>query len=169
VPPDFRFAVKVPKTITHQHKLIDVDALIEQFAGEVGALGSKLSVALVQLPPKLIFDPPVAEGFFRRLYGLVGVPIVCEPRNASWFEGGADDMLERSHVARVAADPALGEAAAVPGGWRGIAYWRLHGSPVMYRSSYSDEAVAKYARDISASHRASSAALRNALSLSERV
>jgi uncharacterized protein YecE (DUF72 family) len=28
------------------------------------------------------------------------------------------------------------EQAAHPGGWRGFSYWRLHGSPVMYRSSY---------------------------------
>jgi uncharacterized protein YecE (DUF72 family) len=29
-------------------------------------------------------------------------------------------------------------AAAEPGGWPGLRYWRLHGSPVMYRSSYAD-------------------------------
>ena len=33
-------------------------------------------------------------------------------------------------VARVAADPAKVPAAAEPGGWRGLAYYRLHGSPV---------------------------------------
>jgi uncharacterized protein YecE (DUF72 family) len=41
-------------------------------------------------------------------------------------------------VARVAADPALSIVAAQPGGWRGLSYWRLHGSPLMYRSSYAD-------------------------------
>lgn len=41
-------------------------------------------------------------------------------------------------VARVAADPAICDDAGVPGGWRGLSYWRLHGSPVMYRSSYLD-------------------------------
>jgi uncharacterized protein YecE (DUF72 family) len=40
-------------------------------------------------------------------------------------------------VARVAADPAIVPAAAVPGGWRGLAYYRLHGSPDMYESAYS--------------------------------
>lgn len=45
-------------------------------------------------------------------------------------------------MARVAADPARVPAAAVPGGWRGITYYRLHGSPKMYYSAYAAEFVA---------------------------
>ncbi len=41
-------------------------------------------------------------------------------------------------ISRVAADPALVPAAAAPGAWPGIVYYRLHGSPRMYFSSYSD-------------------------------
>jgi uncharacterized protein YecE (DUF72 family) len=37
----------------------------------------------------------------------------------------------------VAADPFRVPAAARPGGWRGFAYWRLHGSPRIYVSAYS--------------------------------
>ncbi|WP_137787772.1 DUF72 domain-containing protein [Sphingomonas sp. 3P27F8] len=178
---DFRFAVKIPKTITHQSRLVDVDALIEEFATEVGALGSKLAIVLVQLPPTLVFDPPMARRFFEKLRNSIAAHVVCEPRNATWFEEAADDMLIRLRVARAAADPALSEVAAVPGGWREIEYWRLHGSPVMYRSSYADEDISKYARKIkSASNKgtdswcmfdntARSAALHNALSLIERV
>jgi uncharacterized protein YecE (DUF72 family) len=71
--------------------------------------------------------------------------IACEPRHPSWFEAGADALLERRGVARVAADPARVPAAATPGGWRGLAYFRLHGSPVMYRSSYRDGRLEAYA------------------------
>lgn len=39
-------------------------------------------------------------------------------------------------MARVAADPARVPAAAEPGGWPGLAYYRLHGAPRMYYSSY---------------------------------
>jgi uncharacterized protein YecE (DUF72 family) len=46
--------------------------------------------------------------------------------------------MDRLGVARVAADPPLSEAAAVPGGWQGLRYWRFHGSPAIYRSSYFD-------------------------------
>lgn len=181
VPDRFRFAVKIPKTITHQAKLTDAERLIAQFAQEVAPLGAKLAVLLVQLPPKLAFDARVAERFFASLRGSIDTGIVCEPRNASWFADEADSMLRQARVARAAADPALGTAAAVPGGWRGLAYWRLHGSPAMYRSSYSEAAIDHYARGIRAAieagvnpwcmfdNTAASAATGNALSLMARL
>jgi len=181
VPEHFRFAVKIPKTITHQAKLVDVDTLIEQFAREVEQLGSKLKLLLVQLPPKLAFDAAVAERFFNDLRRSIGAEIVCEPRNISWFDDDAEVMLRHLRVARAAADPALSPVASVPGGWRGLAYWRLHGSPRMYRSSYDDEAVEMYARHIRAAiddgldawcmfdNTAASAATANALSLMARL
>lgn len=64
VPETFRFAVKIPKTITHQAKLVEVDALIAEFAEDVEPLGAKLALLLVQLPPKLAFDAAVAERLF---------------------------------------------------------------------------------------------------------
>jgi uncharacterized protein YecE (DUF72 family) len=48
-------------------------------------------------------------------------------------------------IARVAADPARVPAAAVPGGCAELVYVRLHGSPVTYRSPYSDAYLAELA------------------------
>ncbi len=158
VPERFRFAVKIPKTITHQAKLVDVDELAMQFAQEIEPLAEKLAILLVQLPPKLAFDGELATRFFTDFGQLIDADIVCEPRNATWFTGEADALLEHLQVARVAADPALCGAAAVPGGWRGLAYWRLHGSPAIYRSPYSDEAIDGYTQQIQAATRAGSAA-----------
>lgn len=145
VPEEFRFAAKIPKSITHQAKLVDVSSLVTGFAAEVGELGRKLAIVLVQLPPKLAFDAGVAERFFETLRRAIDAEIACEPRHASWFEQDADAMLQSLRIARVAADPALSPAAAVPGGWRGLSYWRLHGSPSIYRSPYVPEAIARYA------------------------
>jgi uncharacterized protein YecE (DUF72 family) len=39
----------------------------------------------------------------------------------------------------VAADPPRVEGGSEPGGWRGLAYFRLHGSPRIYYSSYGDD------------------------------
>jgi uncharacterized protein YecE (DUF72 family) len=47
-------------------------------------------------------------------------------------------MLERFEVARVAADPPRAPNGFDPGGWDGLAYFRLHGSPRMYYSAYGD-------------------------------
>lgn len=79
---------------------------------------------------------------------MTDVQLVCEPRHASWFEDEADVLLRDHRIARVAADPVKTEAAAVPGGWRGMTYYRLHGSPVPYRSSYDDGRLETYAEAI---------------------
>jgi uncharacterized protein YecE (DUF72 family) len=180
VPADFRFAVKVPKWITHEAKLVDCDEALAAFIGEAGALGDKLAVLLVQVPPKLEFDSAVAERFFAALAALSQAAIACEPRHASWFTDGTDALLKQWKVARVAADPARHEGAGEPGGWRGLSYWRLHGSPVMYRSSYADriENYAAALREDEAADReawcvfdntASSAATGDALALKEAL
>jgi uncharacterized protein YecE (DUF72 family) len=138
VPDTFRFSVKVPKRITHELKLVGVKDDLVTFLSEAGALGEKLAVLLVQLPPKLAFEENVAREFFAQLKGASSASVACEPRHASWFTKQGDELLGELQVARVAADPARCKGAGDPGGWRGLSYWRLHGSPVMYRSSYAD-------------------------------
>jgi uncharacterized protein YecE (DUF72 family) len=147
VPADFRFSAKLPKTITHQAKLADCGELLDEFLPQAHALGDRLAILLVQLPPKLEFDPQVAPSFFADLTARTTAAIACEPRNASWFTAESDAILAELKIARVAADPALSPIATQPGGWRGLSYWRLHGSPVIYRSSYA-ERVADYAQAI---------------------
>ena len=139
VPAAFRFAVKVPKTITHGHRLVGATEPLESFLEEVRALENKLGPLLVQLPPSLAFKKTVARSFFASLRERFGGQVVCEPRHASWFEAAADELLSELQIARVAADPAIGAQAATPGGWNGLAYFRLHGSPTIYRSPYTPE------------------------------
>lgn len=145
VPAPFRFSVKLPKAISHQRKLVNCDDLVLRFLDEVGGLGDKLAILLLQLPPKLALDPDVAAPFLSALAGASRARLVCEPRHPSWFEPRASAMLDGLGIARVAADPAILPAAAVPGGWRGLDYWRLHGSPRIYRSSYDDGRLDRYA------------------------
>jgi uncharacterized protein YecE (DUF72 family) len=150
VPEDFRFAAKAPKTITHTRRLVDVAEPLEEFLASVAGLGPKLGPILVQLPPSLAFEAAVAERFFGELRQRFGGDVVCEPRHPSWFTEDADRLLDMARVGRVGADPAPAQGAEEPGGWEGIAYWRLHGSPVKYRSAYSDEALERLAHSIRA-------------------
>jgi uncharacterized protein YecE (DUF72 family) len=145
VPEDFRFAVKVPKAITHERRLKDVGDLLDQFLAEAGGLGPKLGPLLIQLPPSLSFQPGVSDGFLRGLRGRVKGSIVCEPRHPSWFTPEVGILLDRLRIARVAADPAPVPGADEPGGWRGLSYYRLHGSPRIYYSAYSAEYLAAIA------------------------
>jgi uncharacterized protein YecE (DUF72 family) len=156
VPPGFRFAVKAPRAITHDARLIGCDDALAAFVAEAGQLGDKLGPLLVQLPPSLRFDAAAAGRFFARLRALSAAPVVCEPRHASWFEPEPDALLAAHRIARAAVDPAGHRLAATPGGWRDLAYWRLHGSPQMYYSAYGEQVVGQVHRDIR-SHQATEA------------
>jgi uncharacterized protein YecE (DUF72 family) len=138
VPPAFRFAVKMPKWLTHEQCLADTGEPLRRFVSEIGGLGKKLGAVLVQLPPSLAYDPRIVESFFEALRARYRGPAVCEPRHATWFTGAADRRLEAHGVERVAADPSCGEGGDEPAGAGRIAYFRLHGSPVMYHSGYED-------------------------------
>ncbi|MGI9026827.1 MAG: DUF72 domain-containing protein [Burkholderiaceae bacterium] len=157
-PPAFRFAVKLPRSSTHERKLRRARAPLEAFLAQVAGLGAKLGVLLVQLPPSLEFEARVAHRFFalmNELHADHTSAIVCEPRHPSWFTASADRLLAAYRIGRVAADPiprsvarsSDHEAAARPGGWLGLdargtgatIYYRWHGSPRVYWSAYSPD------------------------------
>jgi uncharacterized protein YecE (DUF72 family) len=148
VPDQFRFAVKVPKAITHERRLRDVCDLVDQFLSEASGLGHKLGPLLVQLPPSLVFQEGLADSFLTDLRDQAEGDIVCEPRHASWFRPDVDQLLDELRIVRVAADPAPLSGAGDPGGWRGLSYYRLHGSPRIYYSAYTAEDLANLARKL---------------------
>ena len=146
-PDDFCFAVKAPKTITHLAKLANTDNALMEFFDAVGALGKKLGPVLIQLPPKLPFEESFVRNFFTKLRQLHQGGVVLEPRHSSWFSGAVDTLLRSFQIARVAADPPKGsELAALPGGWLGLCYWRLHGTPRTYYSQYESEWLTRFAQ-----------------------
>lgn len=149
-PAGFRFAVKAPRTITHEARLADRGAALEVFLDQVRTLGDKLGPILVQLPPSLAFDPALAGGFFEDLRTRFNGQVVCEPRHGSWFDPEAEMALVAYRIARAAADPSPHPVARTPGGWTGLTYWRLHGSPRMYYSAYDDSALATLAGNLRA-------------------
>jgi uncharacterized protein YecE (DUF72 family) len=103
---------------------------------------------VVQLPPTLRFDEAVARDFFRTVRRLYRGPVACEPRHPSWFEPSVEPLLVKFRIARVAADPPRARVDARPGGWTGLAYFRLHGSPRMYFSAYDEASLARLARQV---------------------
>lgn len=147
VPDDFRFSVKMPRTMSHDARLVGIDTLLHQFADEVEALGPKLGCVLVQLPPKLAFDAAVAEDFAARLTERFRCMIALEARNPSWFGEEATALLARSEVTRVIADPAKGQDGPHVPTTANI-YVRLHGAPRIYYSSYEPDYLAQLANDM---------------------
>ena len=152
-PLHFRFAVKLPRAITHDARLRGARKPLQAFLAETAGLGDRLGVLLVQLAPSLAWDARVARTFFGLLRDSWDGPVACEPRHASWFEPTADRVLARMRVSRVAADPARSAAGARPGGWLGpegdgagaLLYHRWHGAPRVYWSSYDDSWLGRQA------------------------
>jgi uncharacterized protein YecE (DUF72 family) len=157
-PEDFRFAVKLPKTITHTAKLHNTGALLQAFLEQATGLGDKLGPLLIQLPPSLAFDEGLAHEFFTTFRELHAHDAVLEPRHATWFTSAADRLLRSFEIARVAADPPKGSPlAAIPGGSPHLHYYRLHGAPRTYYSDYTAPLLEALATKLRASTLSASA------------
>lgn len=179
-PQDFRFAVKTPRTITHELKLQNVREAFVTFLAQTDGLAEKRGPILVQLPPSLPFDASVVAPFLDLVREMYAGPMVCEPRHATWFSPEVASLLDQYGISRVAADPPPLPEATLPAGSPRVAYFRLHGSPRMYWSRYDESAIATLAatvRSISTAEEiwcvfdntASGAAIENACELRERL
>jgi len=187
-PAAFRFSAKLPRAITHEGRLRGARPILERFLDEAGALGDRLTVLLVQLPPSLSFETRPVRAFFELAHRAFDGAIVCEPRHPSWFTPASDAVLAAAQVGRVATDPLRSPAAARPGGWLGpggdgrgaVVYHRWHGVPTTYRSPYEPAWISAHASELASwppqadvwcifDNTASGAAAVNALELREAV
>ena len=141
-PAGFRFAIKLPQRITHELALRGARGLLTQFFEEIGGLGRKRGPVLVQLPKSHVLDGRVVDRFLSCLREIDNGPVVVEPRHPSWFTERADQLLMKHRVSRAAADPICCPGAGLPGGWTRLVYYRLHGTPRMYWSRYTEDYIA---------------------------
>jgi uncharacterized protein YecE (DUF72 family) len=151
VPQDFRFSVKLPRTITHELHLHDFAAELERFRIETAELGDKLGCVLVQFPPSLAFDQQVAGEFFSAAREAFGCMLACEARHLGWFTEQATLLFQHHNITRVQADPAIVPPAKFVA-TSADAYIRLHGSPRMYYSQYSHDFLSEISRTLITQH-----------------
>ena len=72
-PPNFQFAVKAPRFITHIKRLRDVDTAVANFfASGVLRLGARLGPLLWQFPPSFAYNGDLMEAFFAMLPRTTG-------------------------------------------------------------------------------------------------
>ncbi len=148
VPRTFRFAVKMPRTISHDSRMQNVGKLLDMFLGEAQGLGSRLGGYLLQLPPSLVLDLRVLSTFLRVFRARTDAPLACEPRHASWGTPRVDALLARHGASRVVADPQVIAVTACTIQASPWPYWRLHGSPRTYYSAYGGARLVDFARDV---------------------
>jgi uncharacterized protein YecE (DUF72 family) len=141
-PPDFVFAVKGSKLITHVKRLRHIEDPLKTFTESL-ALGPKQGPIIWQLPPSLRFDRATIQDF---LAALPQGRHALEPRHESFRTDAYFDLLHAHNVAHVVSDaPTFPCIEAVTADF---AYLRLHGHDELYISSYDDEQLDEWAGKI---------------------
>ncbi|WP_429925525.1 DUF72 domain-containing protein (plasmid) [Agrobacterium vitis] len=171
VPDRFRFALKIPKEISHTRAMKDIAQPFDTFLEDIAPLGEKRGPMLCQLPPSLAFDAEVLHTALQTMRDADNGPIVIEARHKSWASNEALDLLRNYAIDRVLADPAPvwpAEVFDTPS-----KYVRLHGKPKIYYSSYTDGEIRSFSELLAPDgwcvfdNTASGAAVENALTLLE--
>lgn len=93
VPPEFRFAFKAPRRITHLHRLKGGAEEVAYFLGVVESAGERLGAVLFQLPPTAPLDTGRLEKFLEHLPR--GVKSAFEFRHGSWLVEETFALLSR--------------------------------------------------------------------------
>lgn len=139
LPPDFQMSVKAPRGLTHGARLYAPERWLMRILPGLRALGERLGVLLVQLPPQMECDLPRLEYFLRRL--PPGLRTAVELRHPSWNREETYALLETCGAAYC-----VMSGAGLPCVLRATApfvYVRLHGPDpeYLYAGSYSDDSL----------------------------
>jgi uncharacterized protein YecE (DUF72 family) len=148
-PESFRFAVKAPRMVTHYKKFsVEAEPVLADFYGTVReGLREKLGPVLFQLPPKAAYTEELME---RLLHCLdPELTNVVEFRHPSWWEGEVYRELARHRISFVGQSHPMPLPDEVVANTE-VLYYRFHGVPELYKSSYSEEFLRRVADEIQA-------------------
>jgi uncharacterized protein YecE (DUF72 family) len=137
-PPDFVFALKMSRFLTHLKRLHDPEEPVHRFMENASGLGRKLGPLLIQLPPRFGVNLDLLEGALERIPRAVRVAV--EFRDESWFVDQTRALLERRGVALCLADsPRRKQPAWRTAGWGFVRFHEGRGShPPGYAPSVLD-------------------------------
>jgi uncharacterized protein YecE (DUF72 family) len=100
---DFRFVLKLPRVVTHDRRLTDVDQELRPFLDAVEPLGSRVHALWAQLPGS--FAPPDVPTLARFLSGLsTSYRYAVEVRHPAFFEDPASTRLLETALAATATE-----------------------------------------------------------------
>jgi uncharacterized protein YecE (DUF72 family) len=176
-PSSFVFSIKVPQIITHQRKFRDTKDLLYNFYDVLSAgLGEKLGPVLFQLPPQLHFSSETLNDMLNQLDD--SFMNVVEFRHISWWR--------KEVVAALGSHKAVFCSVSYPGLINEVVtampfcYYRFHGVPKLYHSSYTESFLQDVVQQITAhkdaekaflyfNNTASAAAIGNAKAVEQMV
>lgn len=144
VPPDFLFAVKASRFLTHIKRLKDAEGPINLFFSRARHLGPHLGPVLFQLPPKWRADIGRLRDFLDLLPHEYSYTI--EFRDRTWYTQEVFSLLRRHNVALCVHDwhsePWAQELTA------NSSYIRFHGTGGRYAGNYPDLLLQQWASRI---------------------
>ncbi len=143
-PPDFVFAVKMSRFVTHIKRLKDCDEAIMNFMSRARLLKEKLGPILYQLPPGLHRKDVLLDSFLKKL--PTELKHVIEFRHQSWLDDNVYEILHRYKVGFCVFDmPKLVSPLIATGEF---AYVRFHGREGLYASRYTEKEMNDWSEKI---------------------
>ena len=144
---DFKFFIKIPKTITHIKRLKETAAETADFCKHIHhGIQEKLAGFLFQMPPSFHYS----EEHLEQLIKTVDSRFlnVVEFRHKSWWTEEIFETLKKKNIVfsgvsfpkDIPDDFIINNSKSV--------YYRLHGVPVLFKSEYSVEELEKLAKEI---------------------
>lgn len=168
-PEEFKFSIKVPGSITHFKQFNDTETLMSDFYAVVKeGLKEKAGCILFQLPPKVIYSTETLNKIIKQTD--LFFQNVIEFRHNSWWRKDVFQILERHNITFCGVSyPGIINDPVTLGP---LSYYRFHGVPKLYYSSYDSEFLKSVYSKLLKSHSeniyiyfnntASAAALQNA-------
>jgi uncharacterized protein YecE (DUF72 family) len=144
-PDEFKFTVKAPRLITHYKRFHNAFRETSEFYDSVlTGLKEKLGTVLFQLHPGITFS----DGTMERILETLN-PAFCnvlEFRHESWWNKSAIKSLKKHGISFCSISyPHLPDHVIKSAG---VIYYRFHGVPKLYLSSYSDSKLSEIAESI---------------------
>jgi uncharacterized protein YecE (DUF72 family) len=143
-PPDFVFALKMSRFLTHLKRLHDPEEPVQRFMERARALGPKLGPILIQLPPRFGLDLDLLDGALEQFPRSLRVAV--EFRDETWYVDEIRALLERRGVALCLADSPRRKQPA----WRTTdwAFVRFHEGRGAHAPGYGRDALRRWVERI---------------------
>jgi len=151
VPENFRFSLKLSKSITHAKDLQGDLTAIEQFMTSAAGIGSKKGCLLIQFPGKISLN------FYHQLEQIMQELQAHDPndewrkaiefRNNSWYISETFELLNEYNAAPVLHDHPKAKFFDAKGK-ADFVYLRFHGPKGDYRDTYTDSFLQEKAAEI---------------------
>ena len=144
-PVHFSFSVKAPRLITHYKKMNDCERFLNDFYHTVEeGLKEKTGCVLFQFPPSFSFTEERLQKIIDNL--KPGFPNVVEFRHESWWTKIVYEELGKRKISFSGmSHPMLPETIVTN---TPLLYYRMHGVPQLYQSSYSIEYLKKFIKQV---------------------